>query len=77
MPPFEIRDIRELILTHRKNGMERDMWKGRYDTVVDDLSCHQYYADYIARYPGELIICCEEGLLDFNAYILIALVAHR
>ena len=57
--------------------MERDMWKRRYDTVVDDLSCHQYYANYIARQADDFIICCEEGLLDFVASILCILVAHR
>ena len=79
--PFEISDIRELILKHRKEAMLRDVWRKRYSSVVDDLSCHCYTASYIASRPPEeaedLLACCEQGFVyDHDIEVLCILIWH-
>ena len=77
--PFELTDLRELILKIRKNEMERDLWRRRYSAVVDDLTCHQYAAEYISRNPisEDLIECCESGLYDHDLTVIYLLIVCR
>ena len=71
MTPFEVPELRNMLLKSRKNEMLRDVYKRKYDTVVDDIKYHQYLARYCARLSfseeDNIIQCRECGIIwDFD-----------
>ena len=77
MNPFEIVDLRALILKHRRDVMLRDRWRRVYDAVIDDLRYHQYMATYCASVPNapEILECCEQGdVFDMDVHVIVLLM---